>query len=66
MLKAKHPPQRVIDAPLPPRPGGAEGGDDVGVETEGGGDLCHIGLWAATSDLCPVKSGGLFGGGEVG
>lgn len=44
MLKAKRPPQRIIDAPLPARPGGAEGGEDVGVEAEGGRNVCLF-LW---------------------
>lgn len=46
-LEAERLAQSVVDAALPAWPGGAEGGEDVGVEAEGNRVLSRIGLGAA-------------------
>ena len=43
-LQAERLAERVVDPALPARPGCTEGGENVRVEAQGGGDLCHIGL----------------------
>lgn len=43
-LEAKRLAQSVVDAALPARPAGAEGGEDIGVEAKCRRDLCHLGL----------------------